>query len=165
MWRTIVGPEGMTPSQLVGEIVTTNLTALKSTGSSLRNIIINTHGFAGGLRIGGLTKAAMYKEDLGVFGMLKPFNVGTIWLVGCHSAKSETGQSFCQTLANIAGTQVIASDADQVVSNWQGVQLFLAFRWNIDDFEGTVYSFTPAGGMTKGIDPEEFVWTVQESRW
>jgi hypothetical protein len=171
MWRTIVGPEGMTPAQLVGEIVAANLRALQSTGSSLRNIIINTHGFDGGLWIGGVwdwdhkNRKAMHKDDLATFAVLKPQNVGTIWIVSCEIAESEKGQSFCQTLANIAGTQVVASDTSQEVTNWQGVQLFLAFRWNIDDFEGTVYSFTPVGGMRKGIDPEKDIWTVQESRW
>jgi hypothetical protein len=171
MWRTIVGPEGVTPAQLVGEIVAANLRALQSTGSSLRNIIINTHGFDGGLWIGGVwdwdhkNRKAMHKDDLATFAVLKPQNVGTIWIVSCEIAESEKGQSFCQALANIAGTQVVASDTSQEVTNWQGVQLFLAFRWNIDDFEGTVYSFTPAGGMRKGIDPEKDIWTVQESRW
>ena len=32
----------------------------------------------------------------------------------------------------------------------------------IDDFEGTVYSFTPTGVMRKGIDPERDVWTTKE---
>jgi transposase-like protein len=39
------------------------------------------------------------------------------------------------------------------------------FRWSIDDYEGTVYSFSPGAGMRKGIDPEKDVWTVQEPRW
>lgn len=171
MWKTIVGPAGMTPSQLVAEIVMANNASLQEHGKSLQNIIFNTHGFSGGLNIAGLyendgvTRNTMYKKDLGVFGILKPFNVGTIWLVSCDAAATERGQSFCQALANVAGTQVIASDASQEVTTWQGVQLFLAFRWNIDDYEGTVYSFTPAGGMRKGIDPEKDVWTVQEPRW
>jgi hypothetical protein len=120
MWRTVVGPVAITPSQLVGEIVTANLAAL---------------------------------------------NVGTIWIVSCDAASSEKGQSYCQTLANVAGTQVIASDSPQEVTNWQGAQLVMAWTGdNIDDFEGTVYSFTPARGMLKGIDPEKDVWTVQEPR-
>jgi hypothetical protein len=46
-----------------------------------------------------------------------------------------------------------------------GAQLVMAWTGdNIDDFEGTVYSFTPARGMQKGIDPEKDVWTVQEPR-
>ena len=55
---------------------------------------------------------------------------------------------------------MIASDAGNVVTVWQGVKLFLAYRWNIDDFEGTVYSFAPGAVMAKGIDPEKDIWTV-----
>jgi len=32
--------------------------------------------------------------------------------------------------------------------------LFEAPYGNVDDFEGTVYSFTSGRGMVKGIDPE-----------
>ena len=171
MWRTIVGPDAMTPSQLVGEILAANNVAIQVFRKSLQNIILNSHGFHGGLHIGGMEKfdgikrKSMLKDDLAAFSILKPFNIGTIWIVSCEIANEEDGQIFCQTLANIAGTQVIASDSSQVVTTWQGVQLFLAFRYNIDDYEGTVYSFTPAGGMKKGIDPEKYVWTVQEPRW
>jgi hypothetical protein len=171
MWKTIVGPAGMTPSQLVAEIVMSNNASLQVYGKSLRNIILNTHGGDGSLSIAGLyqndgvRRETMTKDDLGVFGILKPFNVGTIWLVSCEAAATAVGQNFCQALANVAGTQVIASDSSQEVSIWQGVQLFLAFRWNIDDYEGTVYSFTPTQGMRKGIDPEKDVWTVQEPIW
>jgi hypothetical protein len=172
MWRSIVGDDGMTPSQLAGEIDKANQAALQTFKTSLQNIILNTHGFDGGLWIGGIwdwdhkDRKAMHKDDLGVFGILKPHNVGTIWIVAYDIAESAKGQSFCQTLANVVGTQVIASDTSQEVTTWQGIELASVWFYNyIDDFEGTVYSFTPAGGMRKGIDPEKDVWTVQESRW
>jgi hypothetical protein len=76
----------MTPSQLVGEIVTANLAAL---------------------------------------------NVGTIWIVSCDAASSEKGQSYCQTLANVAGTQVIASDSPLAITNTQGMNDFLQVMDNV----------------------------------
>jgi len=172
MWKSIVGPDAMTPSQLAMEIFSANLWSLQTFKSSFQNIILNTHGFDGGLWIGGIWdwdhkyRKAMHTNDLAVFGMLKPYNVGTIWIVSCEIAESEKGQSFCQALANVAGTQVIGSDSSQEVTTWQGMELASVWFYNyIDDFEGTVYSFTPAGGMRKGIDPEKDVWTVKESRW
>jgi hypothetical protein len=33
--------------------------------------------------------------------------------------------------------------------------MFVSSRYCIDDFEGTVYSFTPGWAMRKGIDPHE----------
>lgn len=165
MWRTIVGSEGMTAAELAGAILAAHVTAMRETGCGLKNIIINTHGYSGGLWIGGLFRTQVNKRELAAFGILKPWNVGTIWIVSCAAAKDGLGQNFCQSLANVAGAQVISSDADQVVTNWQGIKLFLACRWNIDDFEGTVYSFTPAGGMRKGIDPIRDVWTVREKRF
>ena len=163
----------MTPNQLVGEIVAANSAAVQTFGKTrgLQNIILNCHGYPGGLWIGGIADPtdnphshSLQKEDLTTFGVLKPLNVGTIWIVSCDIAGGEKGQNFCQTLANVAGTQVIVSDESQEVTNWQGVQLALVWMYNnIDDYEGTVYSFTPAGGMRKGIDPERDVWTVKES--
>lgn len=160
MWRTMVGPKGMTPRQLVGAIATANQAALNSWGCPLVNVIINSHGTFGGIYIAGLKKIsgeferAMEEEDLGVFGILKPLEIATIWLISCKAAFGETGKSFCQTLANVAGTEVIASDGSQIVTNWQGIKLFVSPNGNIDDFEGTVCSFTKERGMVKGIDPE-----------
>jgi hypothetical protein len=39
-------------------------------------------------------------------------------------------------------------------NNWQGIELFVAPYGNIDDFEGTVFSFAPGRAPLKGIDPE-----------
>jgi hypothetical protein len=66
----------------------------------------------------------------------------------------ETGKSYCQTLANVAGTEVIAADASQIVTIWQGIKLFVAPYGNVDDFEGTVYSFNVGEGHGEGVDPE-----------
>jgi hypothetical protein len=159
MWRTMVGPIGMTPSQLAGKIAEVNRTALGSWGSPLVNVIINAHGYFGGIHIAGLEKLSkqipMDKYALGVFGVLKPLGITTIWLISCAAARGETGKDFCATLAKVAGAEVIAADECQIVTTWQGIRLFISSRSNIDDFEGTVYSFTPEGHVVKGIDPEE----------
>ena len=90
MWKTTVGREGMRPFELASQIVAINQTAIVTTGFKLQNIIINTHGAPGALRIGGFNVGATYKEDLGAFAFLKPFNVGTIWLVSCDAARDTT---------------------------------------------------------------------------
>jgi hypothetical protein len=160
MWRTMVGPKGVTPRQLVGAIAAANQAALDSCGCPLVNVIINSHGTFGSIYIAGLKKISgeyehpMDEDDLGVFGILKPLEIATIWLVSCRAAFGESGKSFCQTLANVAGTEVIAADGSQIVTTWQGIKLFVSPNGNIDDFEGTVCSFTPGRGMVKGIDPE-----------
>jgi hypothetical protein len=124
------------------------------------NVIINAHGTFGSIYIGGLKKTngeyehPMDEDDIGVFGILKPLEIATIWLVSCRAAFGESGKTFCQTLANIAGTEVIAADGTQIVTAWQGIKLFVSPYGNIDDFEGTVYSFAPGRGVEKGIDPE-----------
>jgi hypothetical protein len=166
MWRTIKGNSGTTPAKLVGAIFAANTDALRAEGTPLRNIIINTHGYAGGLHIGGMEKRdAMEKADLAVFGVLRGLNVGPIWLTSCGAARDTTGAALCQTLAKIAGTRVIASDTDQIVSPGQAVALVMAWRWNIDDFEGTVYDFTPNGVARKGIDPENDPMIMSVREW
>ena len=96
----------------------------------------------------------MVEDDLGVFGILKPLEIVTIWLISCQAARGETGKSYCQTLANVAGTEVIAADASQIVTIWQGIKLFVAPYGNVDDFEGTAYSFNVGEGHGEGVDPE-----------
>jgi hypothetical protein len=160
-WKTMVGAQGMRASELAGSIFASNVAALKATGKKLQNIVINTHGNTGTLHLGGVGKAATYRDDLAVFAMLKPANIGTIWIVGCRVANDMAGSRFCQALATLAGTQVIASEDDQEVTAGQAVRHFLAPRDNIDDLEGVVWSFTPGAAPTRGIDPERDVWTVR----
>lgn len=176
MWKNRVGRKGMTPGQLAGAIVSASLVALKTWSKGLQNIILNCHGYPGGLWVGGLwdvddnpSTFALTNGNVAAFGMLKPWNLGTIWIVSCDVAKGDRGQAFCQALAKTAGTQVIASDTDQEITTSQGLQLGLlwmqCFQDYIDDYEGTVYSFTPVGVVRKGIDPEQEVWTAKGSRW
>jgi Domain of unknown function (DUF4347) len=126
MWNTTVGPAQMTPRQLAGSIEAANRSALNSCGRSLVNVIINSHGSFGSIYIGGLKKPngeyehSMSEDDLGVFGILKPLEIATFWLVSCQAARGESGKDYCQTLANVTGSEVIAADATQIVTNWQG---------------------------------------------
>jgi len=160
MWRTIDAPEGTTPGTAAGWIFATNMEAMKTWKTPLRNIVLNAHGYPGKVSIGGMGHDHIYPSDLSVVGILKKMNVGTIWLCGCRAAQGPTGISFCSALAVITGTQVIASDTSQEVTPSQAVRyLFLGAR-EIDDFEGTVYSFTPGARRTI-IDPQRDVATVE----
>jgi hypothetical protein len=117
MWRTIVGPAGMTPSQLVGEILAANNVALQVYGKSLQNIILNTHGFSGGLYIAGMyendgvTRPTMYAKDLAVFAILKPFNVASKG-IGAAIAKSLAAEG-ASVVVNYASSK---AGADTVVA-------------------------------------------------
>jgi hypothetical protein len=72
--------------QLAEAIVSANQAALDSCGCPLVNVIISSHGTFGSIYIGGVKKEngqyehPMEEDDLGVFGILKPLNIATIWL-------------------------------------------------------------------------------------
>jgi hypothetical protein len=161
MWKTIEAAEGTTASDVARMIESMNISALLRDDTPLRNIILNCHGFPGGLRMGGSGKPAIDKSNVGVFGTLGHYNVGTIWLVACRAALGTAGQDFCQTLAKVAKTTVIASDDYQSVGAWGTWRITVAgLSGNIDEYEGTVYGFTGMGSIHRGIDPEDFVQTV-----
>jgi hypothetical protein len=163
LWKNLDGPEGITPSRVAAEIWSANAAALNVLGSSLKNIVINCHGYPGGLRTGGGSKHGFYKSELGVLGILKPFNVGTIWLVSCDVAAEDIGRDFCLRMAQVTGALVIASDSGQQATFWQGVEISLTPSGLITDYDGTVYSFSPEGIVRKGIDPIKDVETVDHS--
>lgn len=160
MWETVNAKEGMTPAMLLNEIVRVNRLALEHEQTQLLNIVINCHGSPGRLYIGGGKSAPLDVGNVGIFSVLKPRNIGTIWLVACNAAQGSAGKQFCQTLATICGTQVIASDATQDVGVWGAFRIIQGGgRGQIDEYEGTVYSFTPAAGMGI-INPNNDVFTV-----
>jgi hypothetical protein len=97
MWKTVSASEGITASEVVLTIVSANTAALAARKSPLRNIIINCHGRPGKLSIGGSGKPGIEKSNVALFGVLKPLNVGTIWLVACRAALGPDGQSLCYT--------------------------------------------------------------------
>ena len=158
MWKTIEAPEGTTASDVAHMIELMNISALLRKGTPLRNITLNCHGSPGGLAMGGSGKPGIDKSNVEVFGALGHYNVGTIWLVACRAALGTAGQDFCQTLAKVAKTTVIASDDYQSVGTWRITVAGL--NGNIDEYEATVYGFTGMGSVHRAIDPEDFVETV-----
>jgi hypothetical protein len=127
----------------------------------LRNIIFNCHGHKGKVSIGGVGQYGIQVSTVGAFAALKPLNVGTIWLASCDAAEGGEGKFLCNLLAQTAGTQVIAGDADQGPSPWEAFRLLTTAQGQIDDFAGNVFSFTPAGGMRPIGDPADSVWTIK----
>ena len=110
----------------------------------LNNVIINCHGAPGRLRIG--ENYRLTTENVGVMAALKAkAAIGTIWLVACEVAAKE-GKFFCSQLAMATGCDVIAGDADQRVDF--GFYLRFCPANAIDDYEGTAFRFSPAGGYT-----------------
>jgi hypothetical protein len=167
MWKTVVGEENMTPKQLADQIFKANAEAVKE-WRELQNIVLNVHGYTGGLWIGGTnrTPGIMYSEEhTALFSILKPLNIGPIWILSCGAAKDDKGKNFCKAFAKAAGTRVLASDATQMVTASQ--RLKLALTWdanNIDEFEGTLYAFNAVGTMRVVDDPssDPGLMTVRE---
>jgi hypothetical protein len=160
MWESMTGHEGMTVPQLVDKILRVNTLAWDIEKKPLRNIIINAHGMdtGGAIYIGGLGKEGLNKDTAAAFLRLKPKNLGTIWLVACQAAAGEYGKRLCQLIATNSRCQVVASDEDQEVGAWGTYRLWTSQNI-IDEFEGTVYSFTPVGGM-RIIDPHDDIFTT-----
>ena len=163
MWQTLDAPVGIEPSRVAAAIWSANQAALGVFGKSLQNVVINCHGNKVGLLTGGIGKHGLHKAVLGVLGILKPFNMGTFWLVSCEIAAEDSGKSFCQELAKTVGALVIASDSSQEATFGQVAELVITCANAINDFGGTVYSFSPSGGIRKGIDPLQDVPTVDHS--
>jgi hypothetical protein len=163
MWRTIDAAPGMTAQSMVGEILRANQIALDAQHSQLINIVINCHGMEGGgkLLIGGKGSPGIDIKTVGEFASLKNRNIGTIWLVACQAAAGVSGKMLCQVLATISGCQVVAADTDQDVGVWGGYRIIAGSAGIIDEFEGTVYSFTPKG-LWNVIDPHTDVFTTLE---
>jgi hypothetical protein len=152
----------MTTPSLLENIVRVNRLALEFKRTQLLNVVINCHGEEGKLYIGGEKYPAMDMSNVGVFALLKPRNIGTLWLVACHAAGGNAGKQLCQTLATVSGTQVVASDATQKVGLWGSFRIMQGGgRGQIDEYEGTVFSFTRGGGMGE-IDPHADIFTILE---
>jgi len=115
----------------------------------LHNIVINCHGSPGFLHIGG---SGVGFGD-GQESVLRPLRskgaIGRIIIVACEVAadsdgNGRLGKAFCTRIAEESGAFVLAADALQSVDFWY--QVFSHPFGTIDDFEGTVYEFSPAGG-------------------
>jgi hypothetical protein len=156
MMHTVHLRQGATAMEVAGRIK-----SLQSYPGYLRNIIFNCHGHHGKVSIGGVGNIGIQIPTVGAFSVLNSLNLGTIWLASCDAAEGADGKLMCQLLAQHAGTQVIASDADQAPSPWEVVRLETTAFNQIDDFRGTIYSFTPAGGMRIIRNPSDSVWTIK----
>lgn len=155
MWRWMEGYRKLTAMTLVNWILLIDEEARESEGIPLQNIIINSHGEGGLVRIGGQGELSLSKDTSVAFTRLKGKNLGTIWLVACQAASSDYGKNFCTTLAGNSGCQVIASDEYQKVGFAGTLNLGTwAMHNHIDEYEGTVYAFTPSGGI-RIIDPHD----------
>lgn len=109
----------------------------------LHNVIINCHGGPGRLRIGENCRLTI--NDVGLFAPLKAKgSIGRIWMVACEVAKDGVGKQFGSALALASGCHVIGSDKDQYVDF--GFYCSFCPKDHIDDFEGTPFIFSPAGG-------------------
>lgn len=161
MWETINAPHGMTPVSLVNEIIRVNRLALEYEQSQLLNVVINCHGGSGRLYIGGDTFVPLDINTVGIFSLLKSRNIGTLWLVACRAALGGEGRNFCQNLAINSGCQVVASDVNQSVGSWGSIRIVSGGRGQIDEYEGTVFSFTPVGGVSV-INPHNDIFTTLE---
>jgi hypothetical protein len=109
----------------------------------LRNVVINSHGGAGKIFIGGRPNPPITIKDVGLFSQLRAKDIGTLWIVGCEVAMGSSGLQFCTQLATVLGCDVVAADDDQFVEGRydRGNTPF----GTIDDFEGTAYRFSPSG--------------------
>lgn len=155
MWRTLGLPERTSPGQVAHYIRSVCGAAVTEEGTGLYNVIINCHGGSGLLLTGGKGNQSINSATLGVFGSLKGLRIGTIWLVACEAAKGSDGIAFCSMLAKVTSCLVIASDEEQEVGAYGTYRLVAGRRGQIDDYEGSVYAFYPAGTVGIEIDPEE----------
>jgi hypothetical protein len=167
MWTTVNAIPGFTTYAAVGQILHANKVAVDQLGAPLQNVVINCHGKDGGgaLYIGGedmkYWDGRINRESAYYFSLLKPFNIGTLWLVACQAAAGEAGKNLCQMIATYSGCQVVAADEDQSTGVWGTIRLVTGLAENIDEYEGTVYRFTPAGSYSE-IDPHEAIYTILE---
>jgi Domain of unknown function (DUF4347) len=137
-WQMPAGASGSDVAYWIGSAVN------QAQDQMLANVVINCHGLAGALYVGGNNSPPM---DLAPFSQLRSSEIGMIWLVSCLVAIGSNGQSFCSQLAVAVGCDVVAADDEQFVEG-----RFLGGKTDvfgaIDDFEGTAYVFSPSGSVS-----------------
>ena len=140
MWKTVHLPASATAIDVIREIKTA---AQQSANGFLENVVINCHGYPGGLKIGANNYMGI--ESTYLFSDLSnPQLVGTIWLVACEVAKTEgnsIGKDFCSDLSYWSGAEVVAGKKKQRVN--LGFYLRGVPDNAIDRYEGMVYKFSP----------------------
>ena len=165
MWRTIDAPEGTTAGTAAGWIFAANMEAMKTWKTPLRNIVLNAHGYPGKVSIGGMKRDHIYTTDLSVFGILRPLNIGTIWLCGLEGGRGTDWVKFlfsarrdCRhgshRFRHTPGGHPVPRDQSDLLGGGN----------EIDDFKGTVYSFTPSARRTIINPTNRDVATVGSSR-
>lgn len=161
MWISIEAAKGTNTNDLLNHIVRANRLALENQQTQLQNIVLNCHGYGGKVWLGGIYNGALDTSSVGILSPLKGKNLGTIWLTGCRAAQESEGKLFCQMLATVTGSQVVASDSDQIVGGWDGYRIVVGAPGLIDEFEGPVFGFTPNGGISR-INPHKDIYTILE---
>lgn len=163
MWRTVELAAGSGIREVVTEIIHANSMSAANGQRGLRNVVINCHGFPGGLWIGGELDLdhKINTDNVLLFEAVKSLNVGPIWLVACRAANGPDGVAFCKRLAKAASTLVIASDDFQDVGVWGSIRYYSTpVSGLIDEFEGTVHIFKANGTYTRGEDPSDAVYST-----
>jgi len=172
MWDTWDAPEGTSAADLVARTIASQIRATTQ-GKRLVNLVINCHGYPGGLWIGGRNSNAdsLNTNNVSTLAALKLFHISTIWLVACNAALDNWAKSFCKLMAQTTGAQVVAAEDEQEVGFWDGAKLVLheptidtdspsvVYKGEIDEFEGTTYLFEPTGhfflydeDMVRGVE-------------
>jgi hypothetical protein len=145
MWKSWLMPKGASASDVVYWI---NWAVDNSPELALSNVIINCHGSPGFLHVGG-DGCGFGIGDIAIFKPLRTKTIGKIWLVACEVAKnkgsSHLGTTFCSALARETGCFVIAAEKNQHVDWW--FEHISSPYGTIDDYEGQVFEFSPAGGF------------------
>jgi hypothetical protein len=80
------------------------------------------------------------------FAALRNKDIGTIWIHGCLVAATTYGRSFWSLMARVTGCDVVAADSIQR-GWWAPAGAVFMPSGNIDDYDGTVYRFDPAGNQ------------------
>jgi Domain of unknown function (DUF4347) len=111
----------------------------------LQALIINAHGWCDdGIHIGtGLNRASLpiLNANNALTGKIRD-----IYLCGCAVADTLGGADFCKQLAIQLNANVIASENNQVLTISDQSDLGLIPFMQIDEFEGTVWRWTPPSG-------------------
>jgi hypothetical protein len=111
--------------------------ACRRQGGTLRHLVLNSHGFPGGLQLGEGFDA----RHLPMFHAWRGL-VGKIWLMGCEVARGPAGHHFVSSLARVAHCHVVASTGDQCDD------LRSYPRDHLSSFEGRLRSYDPHGRIS-----------------
>ena len=139
MWQSWTMPKAATPQDVVNWII---YARNHTPELILSNVVINCHGSAGKLYVGGSGQQTINNYNVELFSQLRTIDLGTIWLVACKVANTGPGKYFCEHLAQIAGCSVVAADASQYVETGS------CPYGCVDNYEGHTYEFDGAGEMT-----------------